>query len=102
MELSASCCQLVQDTTNQREPLWPRVNRRRISPRTKTRRVVAVLIVLQQHLSSAIFVMATAMAMFFIAGGSIWQILASGALGSLPLVVLVVGTEYRLHRVLSF
>jgi cell division protein FtsW len=64
--------------------------------------LVAALIILQQHLSSAIFVIATAMAMFFIAGGSIWQILASGALGSLPLVVLVVGTEYRLHRVLSF
>jgi cell division protein FtsW len=63
---------------------------------------VAGLIVLQQHLSSAVLITATALAMFFIAGGQIWQLLLSGVLGSVPLVYLVMAADYRVDRITAF
>jgi cell division protein FtsW len=63
---------------------------------------VAGLIVLQQHLSSAVLITATALAMFFIAGGQIWQLLLSGVLGSVPLVYLIIAADYRVDRITAF
>jgi cell division protein FtsW len=63
---------------------------------------VTGLIVLQQHLSSAVLIAVTALAMFFIAGGRVWQLMLSGLLGSIPFAYLIIESEYRLNRIMAF
>lgn len=63
---------------------------------------VAGLIVLQQHLSSAVLVAVTALAMFFIAGGEVWQLVLSGVLAGIPFAYLIIESEYRLNRMVAF
>ncbi len=60
------------------------------------------LVVLQQSLSTAILIAATALAMFFIAGGNLWQIIVSCVLGGGTIVFLTMQSSYRLDRVLAF
>ena len=60
------------------------------------------LIVLQQDLSTAILIAVTAIAMFFIAGGKLWQILVSGSLGSATLIFFISRSAFRLARVTTF
>ncbi len=60
------------------------------------------LIVLQQDLSTAILIGATALAMFFIAGGNLLQMILGGLLGLLTLVALISRSPYRLARIAAF
>ncbi len=60
------------------------------------------LIVLQQSLSTAILIAATALTMFFIAGGNLWQLIVSGILGGGTIVFLTTQSAYRLARVAAF
>lgn len=64
--------------------------------------VIVGLILLQQDLSTAMLVAVTALSMFFIAGGSLWQIALSGVLGVGTLWLLVSRTPYRMARVTAF
>ena len=63
---------------------------------------VAGLIVLQKHLSSSVLVALTALAMFFIAGGQVWQLVLSGLLGSVPFTFLIMEYDYRIDRITGF
>jgi cell division protein FtsW len=63
---------------------------------------VTGLIMLQPDFSTAVLIATTAIAMFFIAGGDIWQMIASGILGGATFAVLITRSEYRLARVISF
>ncbi|MBN1995683.1 MAG: putative lipid II flippase FtsW [Anaerolineae bacterium] len=60
------------------------------------------LIVLQQDLSTAILIAVTALAMFFIAGGSLWQIIASMALAGGIFTLFITRSAYRLARITTF
>jgi cell division protein FtsW len=60
------------------------------------------LIVLQQDLSTAILIGLTALAMFFIAGGNLLQMILSGMLGAVTLVALITRSPYRLARIAAF
>jgi cell division protein FtsW len=60
------------------------------------------LVVLQQSLSTAILIAATALTMFFIAGGNLWQMLISGILGGGTIIFLTTQSAYRLQRVATF
>jgi cell division protein FtsW len=64
--------------------------------------LITGLIVLQQSLSTAILIGATALAMFFIAGGNLWQIIVSGVLGGGTIAFLTSHSAYRLARVAAF
>jgi len=64
--------------------------------------LVVGLIVLQHHLTSAAIVAANGIVMFFVAGGSIWQMLVCGVLGGVSIVLLILESPYRLERVLTF
>ena len=64
--------------------------------------VITGLIVLQQDLGTAILIAATSLAMFFVAGGNLGQIIASGILGSVTLVFLIINSPYRLARIITF
>lgn len=63
---------------------------------------VTGLIMLQPDFSTAVLIATTAIAMFFIAGGDLWQMVASGVLGGATFTLLVTRSEYRLARVASF
>jgi cell division protein FtsW len=63
--------------------------------------VVSGLIVLQRDLGTAILVAFTALAMFFVAGGSLWQLALSGLLGGLTLIPLITRSPYRMARFVS-
>lgn len=63
---------------------------------------VTGLIVLQRDLGTAILIGITALAMFFIAGGNLWQILVSGILGGFTLVSLITRSSYRMARITAF
>jgi cell division protein FtsW len=63
---------------------------------------VTGLIMLQPDFSTAILIAITAVAMFFVAGGDLWQMIASGILGGATFTVLVTRSEYRLARITSF
>ena len=63
---------------------------------------VTGLIVLQQSLSTAILIAMTALAMFFIAGGHLWQMILSGLLGGSTILFLTTQSAYRLARVTTF
>ncbi len=60
------------------------------------------LIVLQQDLSTAVLIAATALAMFFIAGGSVWQIGASLGLAGVTFYFFITRSSYRVSRILTF
>ncbi len=60
------------------------------------------LIVLQQSLSTAILIAGTALVMFFIAGGNLWQIIVSVLLGGGTIAFLTTQSAYRLARVVTF
>lgn len=64
--------------------------------------LITGLIVLQQDLSTALLVGITAMAMFFIAGGSLWQIMAGGMVGVVTFGLLIFSSSYRLDRIIAF
>jgi cell division protein FtsW len=63
---------------------------------------VTGLIMLQPDFSTAVLIALTAIAMFFIAGGDLWQMIASGALGGTTFALLVTRSEYRLARISAF
>ena len=60
------------------------------------------LIVLQQDLSTAILIASTSLAMFFIAGGSLWQILVSLGLAGVTFAFFTMRSSYRVSRILTF
>ncbi len=64
--------------------------------------VIVGLVVLQHDLSTAMLIGATALAMFFIAGGNMLQMILSGLLGLLTLGLLISRAPYRLARIASF
>ena len=64
--------------------------------------VIAGLIVLQRDLGTATLIAATALAMFFIAGGNLVQILISGLLGGVTLYLLITRSPYRMARLTAF
>ncbi|MCP3907079.1 MAG: FtsW/RodA/SpoVE family cell cycle protein, partial [Oceanicoccus sp.] len=64
--------------------------------------LVTSLIVLQRDLGTAILIASTALAMFFIAGGNLWQIMLSGILGSVTLSSLITRSAYRMARITAF
>jgi cell division protein FtsW len=63
---------------------------------------VTGLIMLQPDFSTAVLIAATAIAMFFIAGGDMWQMIASGILGGATFTLLITRSAYRLVRITSF
>jgi len=63
---------------------------------------VTGLIMLQPDFSTAVLIAVTAIAMFFIAGGDLWQMIASGVLGGATFALLITRSEYRLARITSF
>lgn len=63
---------------------------------------VTGLVVLQRDLGTAILIAMTALAMFFIAGGNLWQILLSGVLGGTTLYALITRSSYRMARITAF
>jgi cell division protein FtsW len=63
---------------------------------------VAGLIMLQPDFSTAMLIAITAIVMFFIAGGDLWQMIASGILGGATFTLLITRSEYRLARITSF
>jgi cell division protein FtsW len=63
---------------------------------------VTGLIMLQPDFSTAVLITLTAVAMFFIAGGDLWQMIASGILGGTTFALLITRSEYRMARITSF
>jgi len=63
---------------------------------------VTGLIMLQPDFSTAVLIALTAIAMFFIAGGDLWQMIASGVLGGVTFALLITRSEYRLARITAF
>ncbi len=64
--------------------------------------LITGLIVLQRSLSTAVLIALTAIAMFFIAGGNLWQIIVGGILGGGTIAFLTAQSAYRLTRVATF
>jgi len=64
--------------------------------------LITGLIVLQQDLSTAILVSVTALVMFFIAGGDLWQIIAGLSAGTTIFAMLIINSSYRLARITAF
>jgi cell division protein FtsW len=64
--------------------------------------LITGLIVLQRSLSTAVLIALTALAMFFIAGGNLWQIIVSAVLGGGTIAFLTAQSAYRLTRVATF
>jgi cell division protein FtsW len=64
--------------------------------------LITGLIVLQRSLSTAVLISLTALAMFFIAGGNLWQIVVSAVLGGGTIAFLTTQSAYRLSRVATF
>jgi cell division protein FtsW len=64
--------------------------------------IVTSLIVLQPNMSTALLVSATCSLMFFVAGADVLQLLASGALGSGVIGLVVLLEPYRARRLTSF
>lgn len=63
---------------------------------------VTGLIMLQPDFSTAVLIATTAIAMFFIAGGDMWQMIASSILGGATFTLLITRSAYRLVRITSF
>ncbi|HEX9925036.1 MAG TPA: putative lipid II flippase FtsW [Anaerolineae bacterium] len=64
--------------------------------------LVTGLIVLQRDLGTSILIGGTALAMFFIAGGNLWQMMLSGMLGGATLATLITRSPYRMARITAF
>jgi cell division protein FtsW len=64
--------------------------------------VIAGLILLQPDFSTALLIVATAMVMFFVAGGELWQMLITTILGGGTLGLMILQSAYRLNRVQGF
>ncbi|MDX1523501.1 MAG: putative peptidoglycan glycosyltransferase FtsW [Anaerolineae bacterium] len=64
--------------------------------------LITGLIVLQEDLSTAMLIGLTAFAMFFIAGGNLWQIIASGILGGATVTLFIQRSAFRLARMTTF
>ncbi len=64
--------------------------------------VITGLIVLQRDLGTAVMIGSTALAMFFIAGGNLVQMLLSGILGGATLYLLITRSAYRMARMTAF
>jgi cell division protein FtsW len=64
--------------------------------------VITGLIVLQRDLGTAVLIGSTALAMFFIAGGNLVQMLLSGFLGGVTLYLLITRSPYRMARLTAF
>lgn len=64
--------------------------------------LVTGLIVLQRDLGTSILIGSTALAMFFIAGGNLWQMILSGMLGGATLAALITRSSYRMARITAF
>jgi cell division protein FtsW len=64
--------------------------------------LVTGLIVLQRDLGTSILIGGTALAMFFIAGGNLWQMMLSGMLGGATLAALITRSSYRMARITAF
>ncbi|RME51562.1 MAG: putative lipid II flippase FtsW, partial [Caldilineae bacterium] len=60
------------------------------------------LIVLQHDLSTALLIATTTLTMFFIAGGEVWQMLASSVVGGATLFLLITRSPYRMARLTAF
>ena len=63
---------------------------------------VTALIVLQPDFSTAMLIAVVAMTMFFVAGADLWQMAATATLGLATAALLVLTSQYRLARVLTF
>jgi cell division protein FtsW len=64
--------------------------------------VITGLIVLQRDLGTATLIAVTALAMFFIAGGNLLQIVVSALLGGVTLYLLITRSPYRMARLTAF
>jgi len=64
--------------------------------------IVCGLIVLQPNMSTAIIIALCALAMFFIAGADLVQLLLLGIIGGFVAAVVVSKTQYQLERILVF
>ncbi len=64
--------------------------------------VITGLIVLQRDLGTATLIAVTALAMFFIAGGNLLQIVLSALLGGVTLYLLITRSSYRMARLTAF
>jgi len=63
---------------------------------------VTALVLLQPDFSTAMLIAGVAMVMFFVAGAEIWQLGLTALIGVVTVVILVVTSQYRVARVLSF
>ncbi|MBN1218774.1 MAG: putative lipid II flippase FtsW [Anaerolineae bacterium] len=63
---------------------------------------ISGLIILQQDLSTAVLIAGTALAMFFIAGGSLWQIVVSVGVAGTMIAFFITRSSYRLARIVTF
>lgn len=64
--------------------------------------LITGLILLQEDLSTALLIALTAFAMFFIAGGNLWQILTSAILGGATVGLFISRSAFRMARVTTF
>ncbi len=64
--------------------------------------IIIGLIVLQDDLSTSVLIGLTALAMFFVAGGEIWQLGLSGGIGGVIVYFLITLTNYRSDRLAEF
>jgi cell division protein FtsW len=64
--------------------------------------LITALIVMQRDLGTAVLIVATALVMFFIAGGNLWQLLLSMILGAGTFIALIARTPYRMARITAF
>ena len=64
--------------------------------------IITGLIILQPNFSTAFLIVCTAVAMFFVAGADIRQLLIGGLVGGASLVALVRTSTYRWNRVVTF
>ncbi len=64
--------------------------------------LITGLIVLEDDLSTAVLIATTSLAMFFIAGGNLWQIIVSGLLGGATFAFFISRSAFRLARLTTF
>jgi len=64
--------------------------------------IITGLIILQPNFSTAFLIVCTAVAMFFVAGADIRQLLIGGLVGGASLAALVRTSAYRWNRVVTF
>lgn len=64
--------------------------------------LICGLILLQPNFSTSVLIAMTAVAMFFIAGADLIQLLAAGLIGGATLVVVMTRAAYRMSRIQAF